>query len=95
MSDVATVSGPATCKWDRAWIGRCKEPVMKDGLCAEHAPLRCCSCGAQATHDCEHTGIQFVCGYPLCDGCTHGTPDPKNPGIFHMGGGHHPKDGVR
>jgi hypothetical protein len=37
-----------------------------------------------------HTGIQFVCGANLCDGCSHGAPPLDNPGWFNLGGGHVP-----
>lgn len=80
------------CKFVKAWIGHCGEPTEGEtAFCSIHAGLKCCSCGGQATHECDQTGIQFVCCSPLCDDCTHGRPDPANPGMFMLGGGHHPK----
>jgi hypothetical protein len=87
------------CKFDRGWAGRCKQPAdqLSDrGMCVEHDRMKCCSCGQPATQECDHTGIQFVCGYPLCDGCSHSAPaDPSNPGLFNLGGGHKPKEEAR
>lgn len=80
----------ATCVFEQSWIGKCKEPAGETGYCEKHASLKCCSCGAKATRDCEHTGIQLVCGAPLCDGCKHSAPDVNNPGWFNLGGGHKP-----
>lgn len=58
------------CTFDRAWCGPCNRPVENgDRFCAEHASMKCVSCKAQATHDCDHAG-QFVCGAPLCADCT-------------------------
>jgi len=59
-----------TCKFQMAWVGKCKEPAVKNGMCEKHSKLICVSCGAQATHDCQETG-QFVCGADLCDDCEH------------------------
>lgn len=78
------------CKWEISWVGQCPKEAGPNGFCKEHTDKKCVCCGEMATHDCEHTGIQFVCGAPLCNNCAHGIPDPKNPGIFGMGGGHHP-----
>jgi hypothetical protein len=58
------------CRFQVAWIGRCKEPAVENGMCKEHAKEKCVSCGAPATRTCEETG-QFVCGAPLCDNCEH------------------------
>jgi hypothetical protein len=45
--------------------------VLPDSdYCEEHSKVKCGSCGAQATHQCEETG-QFVCGCPLCNDCVH------------------------
>lgn len=69
------------CKWSKAWVGPCKEIADESGFCPEHKKEKCCSCGAQATHDCDETG-QFVCGAPLCDDCRHTTfPDGTNGGV--------------
>ena len=79
------------CKFVKAWIGDCGENADESGYCPNHEAMKCCSCKSQATHECDMTGTQFVCGSPLCDDCEHGAPDPKNPGWFNLGGGHHPK----
>lgn len=81
----------AICGFDKAWIGGCQEAVEKPGdRCLKHAGIKCCSCGEPATRECDHTGIQFVCGYPLCDDCEHGVPEKGQEGFFLLGGGHHP-----
>src|ERR1035437_66469 len=70
------------CKFDIAWVGKCNRPVV-DGksVCQEHLEQICCSCGAQATRQCEETG-QFVCGELLCDNCEHTTfGDGTNGGV--------------
>lgn len=82
------------CLWSEAWIGRCNKlvPVTLEpvGMCEDHAKLRCCSCNAQATHSCEHTG-GFVCGMPLCANCSHGPRAPADKvSLAGMGGGHWP-----
>lgn len=59
-----------TCNFSMAWIGKCKEPVVENGMCEQHKDLKCCSCGAPATHDCDET-MGLVCGAPLCDDCEH------------------------
>jgi hypothetical protein len=82
-----------SCRFEKAWIGRCgTAAVNAEGFCEEHASSVCCSCGAKATRECDHTGIQFVCGYPLCDGCSHSAPPVGNPGWFNLGGGHKPTE---
>jgi hypothetical protein len=58
------------CNFDIAWVGRCKEPSTENGCCEKHAKLKCCSCGEQATRDCDET-MGLVCGAPLCDKCEH------------------------
>ena len=69
------------CHFEMAWIGRCKEPAVKNGMCEKHSKEKCASCGAPATHDCYETG-QFVCGAPLCDNCEHtNAEDGSNGGI--------------
>jgi len=72
------------CRWDIAWVGKCKRPSTKNGF-SEGQQRACCSCGAIATHDCNETG-QFVCGAELCDDCEHTIrPDGTNGGIgFHI-----------
>jgi transcriptional regulator NrdR family protein len=69
------------CKFVKAWIGQCKKEANVNGFCKEHIGMKCVSCGAQATHECEETG-QVVCGAPLCDDCEHTTAeDGTNGGI--------------
>lgn len=79
-SDGKKYSGQVTaCVYNLAWIGPCSKPGKP--YCNEHAVTRCCSCGAQATHQCPET-YSLVCGYPLCDGCVdngHGRHIPRNP----------------
>lgn len=82
------------CLFDRAWIGPCGRDANEDFLCSSHAHLRCVSCGAKATRECDHTGIQFVCGYPLCDECEHQIPEKGKEGLFMLGGGHKKKSEV-
>lgn len=78
------------CIFYLAWRGPCGKPT--DGsFCEEHKTIRCCSCGEQAVRECDMTGIQFVCGEPLCTNCEHGVPDPENLGMFMLGGGHKKK----
>lgn len=54
------------CKYMIAWVGYCKKPANEEGFCAKHAEILC-SCGLKATAECYET-LQFVCGYPTCDG---------------------------
>jgi hypothetical protein len=71
------------CAFIRAYVGRCGDPMP----CAKHV-IRCSSCGAPATHECDASG-SLVCGMPLCNDCEHGKCDPDNPGFFFgLGGGH-------
>jgi hypothetical protein len=68
------------CVFNMAWIGQCKEEAAGSACCAKHN-LKCASCGAPATHDCDETG-QFVCGAPLCDNCEHAIfTDGTNGGV--------------
>jgi len=69
------------CKFVKAWIGECG---VED--CKEHADIKCCVCGATATHTCDATG-GFVCGAPLCDGCEHKL-DKEGTNGWMCGGGH-------
>lgn len=81
------------CVFNEAWRGQCGEPAVGDGnFCQKHAGLKCASCGNPAIRSCDHTGIQFVCGSPLCGNCSHGAPPRDNPGIFMLGGGHVPTE---
>lgn len=59
------------CKFEQAWIGKCKNKSDESGFCDKHK-LKCSSCGAVANHDCEAT-IGLVCGAPLCADCEHTT----------------------
>ena len=71
------------CGFSVAWRGSCDAPTVDDEgqFCAKHIEVRCASCGAKATHDCDETG-QFVCGAPLCADCKHTVaPDGTNGGI--------------
>lgn len=55
------------CKFDKAWVGRCKkETVEGTEYCTDHLKETCRVCGEQATHDCGET-FQLVCGTPLCN----------------------------
>ena len=58
------------CKFQLAWVGKCKNPAINNDVCEEHSKMICVCCGSQATHECAETG-QFVCGVPLCDDCEH------------------------
>lgn len=80
------------CGYTKAWTGPCRGPATDFGRCAAHAGAVCAPCGQPATHGCDHTGVQFVCGSALCDGCGHSAPTPGEPlGWFNLGGGHAPK----
>lgn len=69
------------CGFQKAWIGPCKDTATEGTRCAAHAHVKCASCGAPATHECDQTG-QFVCGAPLCDECEHTiAEDGTNGGI--------------
>ena len=77
-----------SCKWVKSWVGKCGNPSSGE-FCSEHSGLKCSSCGAQSTHDCEET-FGLVCGFPLCDDCEHtilengcnaGAPLPEGLGV--------------
>lgn len=76
------------CRFILAWCGPCGKPVSKDGLCEKHAAMRCNSCKAQATRECEFTG-GVVCGFPLCDDCEHAAVNDSNRGFLGMGNTKH------
>jgi hypothetical protein len=59
-----------TCRFDKAWIGKCEKEADESGFCEEHKGIKCVSCGVQATRDCPET-MGLVCGAPLCDDCEH------------------------
>jgi len=70
------------CNFYKAWIGKCRNKADESGYCEEHKGLKCCSCGDQATHDCEET-MQLVCGCLLCANCEHElSPNGTNGGTF-------------
>lgn len=79
----------AGCTFDIAWRGTCNAQC-EDGLCATHSAVKCCVCGAQATHECAHTG-QFVCGAPLCNACEGHTDTSKPSGNWGFGNHIHRK----
>lgn len=57
------------CKFKLAWTNGCLEKEIEGSdYCEKHSKMKCCSCGEQATHECEETN-QFVCGAPLCENC--------------------------
>jgi len=58
------------CIFNVAWCGRCAAEATDGRFCAKHKAEVCVVCGAQATKECDYAG-QFVCGSPLCDGCTY------------------------
>ncbi len=60
-----------TCRWMKAWIGRCKTEALEGDFCAEHSGKVCCGCGEIADHDCPETVGPLVCGQLLCAGCHH------------------------
>lgn len=68
MADVR-IPKSIPCRFEISWQGKCGKPST-NGWCSKHERLTCCSCGAKATKDCEHTG-SLVCGAPLCDTCGH------------------------
>ena len=53
--------------------------TCEGSVCTQHAAVKCCVCGEQATHECDHTG-QFVCGAPLCNNCEGHTDTSKPAG---------------
>ena len=81
------------CKFDKSWAGMCKnESTHESGMCDEHENSKCASCGKRAVRECDQTGIQFVCGAPLCADCQHGVPEKGKEGWFLLGGGHVTKE---
>lgn len=83
-----TIQPTVVCRWDGGWAGKCKSIATRDGFCEKHHGKKCVSCGSEAVRECDHTGIQFVCGAPLCATCQHGIPKRGEPGMFLLGGGH-------
>ncbi len=59
------------CAYVKPWSGACNKPIDSNDRCLEHSKTICVSCGALATHGCDETMTQFVCGYDLCDDCEH------------------------
>lgn len=70
------------CTFERSWVGRCDKPCH-GRFCTEHEKLKCVSCGAAATQDCEYAG-QFVCGAPLCGECGYEVESEIPSGMFFM-----------
>jgi hypothetical protein len=60
----------AECKFNIAWIGDCGKECEGD-FCEKHSKLKCCSCGAQATRECDATVGPLVCGCHICPDCEH------------------------
>lgn len=71
------------CIYWPSWQNQCKAECEGD-ICTKHAAMKCCVCGAQATHECGHTG-QFVCGAPLCPNCEEHTDTTKPSGNWGFG----------
>ena len=67
-----------SCTFNLAWYGPCKA-ACEGSVCNRHAAVKCCVCGEQATHECDHTGL-FVCGVPLCKNCEGHTDTSKPAG---------------
>lgn len=56
------------CKFIKAWIGKCGKPTTNGtNYCEEHIGKECVLCNRQATHECDRTPYNFVCGAPLCN----------------------------
>ena len=72
MADVK-IPESIPCRFEISWQGKCGKPST-NGWCNKHEKLKCCSCGAKATKDCEHT-CSLICGMPLCDTCGHSSED--------------------
>ncbi|WP_310619642.1 hypothetical protein [Flexibacterium corallicola] len=70
------------CAFDIAWIGKCGKED-----CKEHGNLKCVSCGAKATRECDAT-MGLVCGALLCGDCEH---ELDEKGTTGWGTGHVPK----
>jgi len=59
------------CEFQLAWQVPCKKPSGDERFCEEHLKEKCCSCGKQATAQCDEPIGPLVCGYPVCDDCEH------------------------
>ena len=82
------------CNFDEAWVGHCQNPATPYGRCERHRRL-CDVCGQVAIRSCDHTGIQFVCGVPLCAACEGFVDETKPSGLFALGNhGHRRKASV-
>lgn len=75
MADIEMLES-IPCRFKLSWQGKCGKPST-NGWCSKHEKLKCCSCGAKATKDCEHTS-SLVCGAPLCDTCGHSLEDDSH-----------------
>lgn len=63
-----------SCTYGIAWHGLCRKdavPGSNPERCGEHITTKCTGCGAPAVEQCAVAGWMAVCGYPICDGCTH------------------------
>ena len=49
------------CTFDLAWRGPCKA-TCEGSVCTQHAAVKCCVCGEQSTHECDHAG-QLAAGH--------------------------------
>lgn len=56
------------CQFQHAYRSCGKDSKPGLNMCEQHSEIKCCVCGAPATHECWFHG-QFVCGAPLCDEC--------------------------
>ena len=74
------------CGFDEAWNGPCHYTTH----CVKHPPRECKGCGKPAVQSFDHTGIQFVCGVPLCSDCRHCPPPAEGSNWFGLAGEHKP-----
>lgn len=81
---------PVCCTFNLAWRGPCgAAAVGATDRCGRHVGVSCTSCGNRAVRECDHTGVQFVCGSPLCDDCAGAEVPSTGPGFFGFGGHTH------
>lgn len=62
-------AGVYRCAYE-LYNGPCRELCDSSRRCGKHTGIVCCRCGEPAAGACDFEG-QFVCGYPLCNGCEH------------------------
>jgi hypothetical protein len=61
-----------TCKYELAWVGRCKRgALLGHDYCETHARLVCVVTGKQAIRECDHTLGALICGQPIGPGVEH------------------------